>query len=192
VTGQVGQGALRALPAPPEDDPLIAVIRGLLPERSAEDRARGEVPVSFGIGDAAETMRIAALPSRPNRAWQEKFREAAKGLFAELEADDTGTVMISLLTGATDFQLGLLEAYSPERLSRAWVEEHATEEQILDAFLQVTAAAFPLPFKLGRVLLANRQVAQWIRLELVRLLYSSSTSSSPPSGGGSPGPSKTS
>jgi hypothetical protein len=178
VSGQLTGGGLRALPAS-EEDPLIAAIRSLLPERSAEDRVHGEIPVTFGHN--AETIRIPVLPSRTNRAWQDKFRAAARKLFADLEADDTGAVMLALITGATDLQLELLEAYNPERLARSWVEDHATEEQILDAFLQVTAAAFPFPVTLARVVLANRQVAQWVRLELVRLLYSSSTSSSPPS-----------
>jgi len=177
----IGQGALHALPAPADDDPLIATIRSLLPERSAEDRAHGEVPVTFGQGQAAEAIRIPVLPQRANRAWQEKVRDAGKQLVDQIATDTTGQVMIGLLTGATDLQLDLLAAYNPELLSRDFLETHATEEQILDAFLGVTAAAYPFPVKLARTLLANREVARWARLQLVRLLYSSSTSSSPPS-----------
>jgi hypothetical protein len=190
VTGQVGQGALRALPAPPEDDALIAAIRGLLPERSAEDKARGEVPVSFGIGDAADTLRIPVLFSRANREWQDKFRTELRQLFADMESDDTGQVMIGLLSGATEFQVSMLEAYNPQRLSREWVEANLTDEQILTAFLGVTAAAYPFVVQAARALLESREVTRWMRLQLVRLLYSSSTSSSLPSTAGSPSKSK--
>ncbi len=190
MTGPVnGLGALRALPAP-DSDPLIAAIRSLLPERSAEDRARGEIPVSFGTGDGSELIRIPVLFAKGNRAWQETFREAMKKLVADVEADDTGAVIIAVLTGATDLQLDLLEAYNPERLSKAWMEEHATEEQILAAFLQVTAAAYPLVVSGARTMLASPELGRWVRLQLVQLLYSTSSTTSPQSTGGPSGKSK--
>lgn len=177
-----GLGALRALPA--SSDALIDAIRKLLPERSVEDRARGEIPVSFGIGDASEVIRIPVLFAKANRGWQQTFKTFMQKLVADVESDDTGAVIVSLLTGATDLQLDLLEAYNPERLSRAWLEEHATEEQTLDAFLQVTAAAYPFVVNAARTLLASPEVGRWARLQLVQLLYSTSTSSSPPSTAG--------
>jgi hypothetical protein len=184
VSGPVnGVGGLRALPAPSDDNPLIAAIRNLLPERSSEDRARGEIPVSFGVGEASEVMRIPVLFARANRAWQDTFKAAMQKLVADVEADDTGAAVVALLTGATDLQLELLEAYNPERLSAEWMGSHATEEQILDAFLQVTAASYPFVISAARTLLASPEVGRWARLQLVQLLYSSSTSSSSPSTG---------
>jgi len=182
VSGPVnGQGGLRALPAPGGDDsPLIAAIRNLLPERSPEDRARGEIPVGFGTGDTAEQIRIPVLFARANRAWQDGFKAAMQKLVADVEADDTGAVIVSLLTGATDLQLDLLEAYNPERLGKTWMEEHASEEQILDAFLQVTAASYPFVVSAARTLLASPEVGRWARVQLVQFLYSMSTSSSSP------------
>lgn len=186
MTGPInGLGAPRALPAPATDgDPLIAAIRNLLPERSAEDRARGEIPVNFGTGDGSELIRVPVLFAKGNRAWQEQFKAAMQKLVADVEADDSGAVILAVLTGATDLQLELLEAYNPERLNKAWMEEHATEEQILAAFLQVTAAAYPLVVSGARTLLASPEVGRWARLQLVQLLYSTSSTSSPPSTGG--------
>lgn len=186
MTGPVnGLGALRALPAPGGDeDQLIAGIRSLLPERSAEDRALGVVRVNFGAGDSAETIRVPVLFHAANIEWQAHFKDAGKRLLAGIESDDTGAAMLRLLTGETALQLEMLEAFNPEMLSAEWVSTHATEEQILDAFLGVTAAAFPTPVALARVLLGNRQVGQWVRLQLIQALYSASTSSSPPSTGG--------
>ncbi len=190
MTGPInGAGGLRALPAP-DGDPLIAAIRSLLPERSAEDRARGEIPVSFGTGDSSELIRIPVLFAKGNRAWQETFKAALQKLVADVEADDSGAVIIAVLTGATDLQLDLLAAYNPERLAKDWLEANATEEQILAAFLQVTAAAYPLVVSGARTLLASPQAAQWIRLQLVQLLYSASSTSSPPSTAGPSGRSK--
>lgn len=160
-----------------DDDPLIATIRGLLPERSAADRAHGEIPGHFG----GEVIRVPVLKARANRGWQEKVRARGSELVSQIEGDDTGQVMLGLLTGATDLQLELLDAYNPELLGREFLETNATEEQILDTFLGVVAASYPFPVKLARTLLANREVGRWARMQLVRLLYSSSSTSSPPS-----------
>lgn len=176
-----GQGSFGA-PAP--DDPLIEAIRSLLPERSAEDRSLGIVRLHFGAGDSADTIRVPVLFHGPNQEWQEQFRARGGELFQRLGEDETGSAMLSLLTGQTPLQLELLDAFNPEMLNREWVSSHATEEQILDAFLGVVAASFPTPVALARVLLANRQVATWVRQQLVTTLLRSSTSSSPPSTGG--------
>lgn len=192
VTGPInGLGALAAPSAPGSDhDPLVDAIRGLLPERSAEDKARGEIPIAFGTGDSADVVRIPVLFSRANRAWQDVFKARMQKLVDDVEADGSGQVVIGLLTGATDLQLELLEAYNPERLSKAWMEEHATDEQILFAFLGVTAAAYPFVVQTARTVLANREVGKWVRLQLLKLLYSTSTSSSPPNTDGRSGRSK--
>ncbi len=104
----------------------------------------------------------------------------------DLEADASGGAMLALLNGMTDVQLELLEAYNAKELAREWVEENATEEQILEAFLGVTAAAFPLPAKLAQLVLGSSDLQRF-----ARLLYLRSMSSSPPSTDGAPAPSKT-
>lgn len=170
-----GQGGLRALPGhSTDDDPLIEAIRSLLPERTREDRDHGTVRIAFGSGDAADTMSIPALKHLHNEQYQATWKAAFQKLVDGLSADDTGAVMLSLITGQTALQIDLLEAYSPAVLSRSWVTENLTDEQIFDAFLAVTAAAFPTPVALARVLLANKQVASWVRLQIVQALYTAS------------------
>jgi hypothetical protein len=186
-----GLGALRALPAPHDDEhPLIGAIRALLPERSAEDKARGEIPLHFGTGDTSETVRIPVLFTKANRAWQDQFKARMTGLVNSVEADSTGSVVMDLLTGSTDVQTDLLAAYNPERMSKDWLEDHATEEQILAAFLQVTAASFPFVLTAARTLLASPEVGRWVRQQIVQFLYSQSSSSSPPNTAGAPTKSK--
>ena len=163
-----------------DPDPLIDAIRNLLPQRSEEDQLRGEVRVMIGIGKELREIVVPVLASRPNREWQAKLKAAANGLVKDVENDDTGQVMLALLTGATELQLDLLEAYSGD-LSRASLEEGATDEQILSAFLEVTAAAYPFPVKIGRALLSSPAVARYLRQLLLAVISSGSTSSSPPS-----------
>lgn len=190
--GALGPSPLTALRGQSDDDPLVGAIRGLLPERSAEDRALGIVRINVGAGDTAETLRVPVAFHGRNQEWQRRFQATFREVLTEVAGDDTGAVMARLLTGETERQLDLLAAYQPVMLSREWLAEHATEEQILDAFLQVTAAAFPTPVALARVLLANRQVAQWVRLQLIQTLYAASTSSSQLNTGGAREPSATS
>jgi hypothetical protein len=181
------RGAIAALrEAPAGEDSLSAALRELLPERSAEEKVNGEVLIGLGTGKGRKTLRVPVLFARPNRAWKEQFVAALKGVIAGLEADASGNAVLALLNGMTDVQLVLLEAYEPKTLAREWVEEHATEEQILDAFLRVTAAAFPLPARLAQLVFGSQELQRF-----VRLLYLRSMTSSPPSTDGAPAPSKT-
>lgn len=173
MTGPIfGQGGLRAAPA--QDDPLIEAIRKLLPERTQEERDRGIVKVAIGSDDASDLLVVPVLSHAHNEAWKERASTAGRKLIADLQGDDTGTAMLNVLLGQLDLMLDLLEAYSPVLLNRQAFAERATDEQILDAFLKVTAAAYPSPVALARVLLANKQVAEWVRLMIVQALYSAS------------------
>jgi hypothetical protein len=163
---------------------LADALKGLLPERSAEDRASGEITIQVGRGKG-KPIRVPALFARANREWKDTFAAAAKKVLADLEEDATGEAVLNLLTGLTDTQLDLLAAYCPDKLGREWLEDHATEEQILDAFLQVTAAAFPFPVKIAHAVLGSRDLQS-----MVRLMYAAPTNSSPPNTDGPPPPSK--
>lgn len=180
-----GVDAPRGIPALPSEQGLAQVLRDLLPERSPEDRAAGEITINVGLGKATKPLRIPVLFARANREWKDAFVVAARKVLEDLEQDATGNSVLNLLTGLTDVQLDLLAVYNPNKLGRAWLEEHATEEQILDAFLQVTAAAFPFPARLAGAVLGSRDLQS-----MVRLLYLGSTSSSLPSTAGPTPPSK--
>lgn len=181
-----GADAPRGIPALPSEQGLANALRDLLPERSPEDRAAGEISVAIGLGKSAKPLRIPVLFARANREWKDAFVAAARGVLDDLEQDATGASVLNLLTGLTDKQLDLLAVYSPDKLAREWVEDHATEEQILDVFLQVTAAAFPFPAKIASAVLGSRDLQA-----MVRLFYLGSMSSSPPSTDGPTPPSKT-
>lgn len=177
-----GASAPRGLPAP--GGPPLGRLHALLPPRSDEDKAAGEIPVVFGSGKQRKTVRLRVLPIRANREWKEHVGSAISSLVDRLAAEGTGDSILATLLGLTDVQLDLLASYG-DQLDRAWLEETATEEQVLSALLGVMAASFPTEATLLAVLTDNRDLQN-----LIRVAYWRSTSSSPPSTDGAPASSK--
>ena len=146
-------------PAPAAD--LPSLLRSLLPHRSEEDKAAEIIRVTFGRGKEQKQYEIPVLATRPNRAWRKAFSDALGDVFANRDAGEAhdGLSITAVLMSLTDVQLTLLRAYDQQSVlpEGEWLEDNATDNQILNAFLGVTAAAFPFEVTLAEMVLANRQ-----------------------------------
>ncbi len=78
-TSRGASAALREV-TPPSEDSLSQALRDMLPERSGEDKANGEVVIALGVGKGRKTKRIPVLFARPNREWKERFVAALRGV----------------------------------------------------------------------------------------------------------------
>jgi hypothetical protein len=118
------------------------VLRDVLPERTVDDVLQGIVRLTLG----GQPVTLSVLPIRDNRAWKDRANNWLGAVLPQLEAPDaTRASIIAFLSGMTEMQLELLYAYDKAGVlpDRGWVEEHATETELLVALLGVLAAAFP-------------------------------------------------
>jgi hypothetical protein len=163
---------------------LPSLLRSLLPKRSEEDKVAEVVRVSFGRADERREFEIPVLATRPNRGWRKAFNDALADTFSNRDAGnaDDGLSITALLMSLTDVQLTLLRAYDQQHVlpQDEWLEDNATDNQILTAFLGVTAAAFPFEVTLAEMVLANRQAWNALMAEFRARMSSSLRSTAGP------------
>lgn len=163
----------------PVETGVAALLRSLLPARSADDILAGIVRLHFGD----QTVFMPVLPIRANREWKELFNERVMRTLASLDEQADAASVLRWMLGMTDQQLALLHAYDRSGVlpSQDWLDENATESELLTALLGCTAAAFPLVATLIELVRDIGDLETLIRALLLR-----STSPSPPSTDGSP------
>lgn len=168
---------------------MAAIIRSLLPKRSAEDIVAGNVRLLLGVGKDQREVILPVLPISGNRIWKEHFNRVILGVLPSLSSDLSGGAMLNLLTGMTDQQLELLVAYDTSgRLpDQQWIEDHVSEPQLLTLLLGVTAAAFPLAATAIELVRESSDLQTMVRLAFLR-----SMSSVPPNTDGPQEPSSAS
>lgn len=117
----------------------------MLPERSAEDIAAGRIRVTFGLQEAAQTVNLYVLPIDANEQWVAQLNDTIGGVWESLAGVDTKQLLV-WLAQQTVPMLDLLDAYDLHKTlpNREWLRQHATNQQVLGAFLGVCAAAHPL------------------------------------------------
>jgi hypothetical protein len=158
-----------------DDDGLVQLLRDLLPKRSPEDRRAEIVRVLFGRALDQREIEIPVLATQPNRRWRALFSERLAAVF-DTEAPDGASPqgLTDLLMRMTDMQLELLRAYDDSGALPGgdWLEHNATDTQILDAFLGVTAAAHPLEVRVIETALTSQRLINWIQTRAARYMSS--------------------
>lgn len=136
--------------------------------------------VSVTLGGQAKSLPV--LPRARNREFQkfyaEKVRSTLKATEELVELDD----VINLMANSIDEMMEVVLTYDEtESLgSREWVDRHATDREIYEAFKKVTDVAHPF----GKDLLAQVPNLSTILMRAAMAAGSRSTSSSPRSTGG--------
>lgn len=100
---------------------------------------------------------VSQLPIKPAKAWRVKFKAFVGGItdvmasFSGVKLDsveDLGKAIPAIMGVALDKLDEVAElvlAYSPElEKDRAHIEENATDEEMIEAFMEVARLAFPL------------------------------------------------
>lgn len=141
------------------------------------------IRVRLGVAANQREVVIPVLATRPNREWKAQFSAAFGGIVDQLAKNADGSALLGLVAGMTDEQLRLLRAYdrSGALPPDEWIDDNATDAQILSAFLGVTAAAFPLADTLIQLVRESPDLQS-----VLKLAYLRSTTSPPPSGDGGP------
>lgn len=112
---------------------------------------------------AGQTYTINELPRKRNAAWRETFQaeflDVATAIAGAADTDisQTGNIaevvrgLMGQINGAVDKLLPMLVDYAPSiAADMARIEEEAFESEIIDAFIEVLALAYPF----GRALQA--------------------------------------
>lgn len=126
----------------------------VLPQRTIEQRVT-QAPVEFQLG--GEPVRLRVLTIAEARSWKQ-YVSAKLGELASTQA--TGDALVELLTrllrDSTDELLDVVLRYDLDRTipgqvvddesglyRSSWVDEHATELEVEDAFLAVVTVGLP-------------------------------------------------
>lgn len=111
---------------------------------------------SIKVALGGNTYTINEQPRKKNAAWREAFQNefvdvaAAISSAADADITQTGTIadvvrgLMGQINNAVDALLPLLADYSPSiKADMNRIEEEAYESEIIDAFIEVLALAYP-------------------------------------------------
>lgn len=165
---------IEAVPAAPPsaESGLSSLVRALLPERSAEDRMANIVRVTFGTGTNQQEYALPVLTIAQNRRWKETFQGEVGSLLDRLAQQADGAAVLAFINSLTDQQVTCVKAYDVTGLLPD-LEENATEQQLLAAFLGVTAAAYPFAEAAITALQESSDLQSALRVEFWRSMSSS-------------------
>ena len=129
---------------------------------------------------AERSYQIVKLPIRANREWRQQFDAPLTLVMDVLNSGSTivnqnfdnttelgksiigllasyGPTLIKTLTSSVDLIVESLFAYSPALTKdREWIETHATDEQAIQAFIEVLTIAYPF----GQLIAFIKKVGQ--------------------------------
>lgn len=161
------------------------ILREFLPERSAEDIAAGRIRLTFGVSEATRSVDLFVLPIRANRAWVDRLNGSLGGVWDSLDGVADPKELLVWLAQQTEPMLDLLAAYDNATAlpDRDWLEEHATDQQVLTAFLGVCAAAHPLAVGLIEAVSSDSELLKAAVMTVARS-FSKPTSTPPASTAG--------
>ena len=146
------------------------------PLRPDEEVAGGYISVTMG----GQAKRLPVLPIVRNRDWKRQFDEMIAELGMNAESDDFDEI-VRALSDSIEKMLDLLIAYDETAAlgGREWMEQHASDGEVYEAFKRVKDAAYPFGFDLMARVLGE------VRMNMARLAAGSkSMSFSPPNTGG--------
>lgn len=160
---------------------LSALVRSMLPERSPEDRAAGIIRIRLGRGKAGKEYQLPVLSIKQNRVWKKVFQDELGGLLEGLSQQADGRSVINFIGGLTEQQLVCVQAYDVDKVLPD-LEEVASEQQLLTAFLGVTAAAYPFAEAAMAALQESSDLQSALRLEFWKSMSSSQPNMAGPQG----------
>jgi hypothetical protein len=169
-------------------DPKLSALERQLPQRTREQRVT-QAPVELTLGGESLSLRVLRIAEA--RAWK-SYTSAKVGAIASTEAK--GEAIVELLTrvlrDGTDEMLDVVLRYDVDEtipgryvddeaglVRSSWVDEHATEQEVEDAFLAVLTVG--LPFGRRAKTLIDSQ--DWMGLLRAMRALQSSTPTTPSS-----------
>jgi hypothetical protein len=156
------------------------------------------VPITL----AGKTYRLAELPRRANREWQDHLTSEVRRAMAASGPLETADEVIDALAASGDLMLDLLLSYDaaaetawPDRKpvlpEREWLDDRATDRECYEAIKKVTGVSFPFGADVLRIIpevrpMLLQAVSKGVAAAAVALAVTSSrsTSSAPPNTAG--------
>lgn len=132
---------MAATPTPPAQDEK--------PKRTElEIVSRAGIPVIVG----GVEKRIPILPMGPTRRWRERLAEEAGAQYGQLRSMSDLTGALAAAGDLTDKLLELVLEYDREAAlgGREWLEEHATDDEVYEAWKAIARHAYPFSRDLAR------------------------------------------
>lgn len=138
---------------PPAVTAAGGVFRSLLPERAVEDVLTGTLRMHFGPSE----FTLPVLTIEKADAWRESLTKQFAVVVAALEGQTSAAGVLAFLGSHTPSMMELLHEYDSDGLlpDDGWIRSHATEPDILRAFMLVMAASFPFIAAALDILAAN-------------------------------------
>lgn len=136
--------------------------------------ARSGIPLVLG----SQEWKVRPRSIKSNRQWQSAVKEKLGAKFASLEGLDGLDEFYAYLSGSGEVLLDLVLAYdeTSQLPERDWIEDNASEHEVLEAFMVLLEQAFPF-FAVGRRFLPPEMGS----IIMGRLIAAVLTSASPPS-----------
>jgi hypothetical protein len=129
------------------------VFRSLLPERAVEDVLAGVLRMNFG----GSSFTVPVLVIAKADDWRARLNEEFVGVMGALEGQTNAAGVLAFLGSHTPKMIGLIREYDVEGTlpDDEWLRGHATEPEILRAFMLLLAASFPFIAAALDILAAN-------------------------------------
>jgi hypothetical protein len=119
------------------------------PRRSEQEIAtRAGIPVVVG----GIEKRIPVLPMGPTRAWRERLATAAGEQYGRMRSMSELTSALAMAGDLTEQLLELVLEYDRDATlgGREWLEEHATDGEIYEAWKAIAGHVYPFARDLAR------------------------------------------
>lgn len=147
--------------------------------------SRAAVPLV--LGGQAFGVRVRSRAS--NRVWQDQVKTGLGEKFAALEGIEGTEELWTYLGDSSDVLLDLVIRYDETNVlpAREWIDDNATEHEVLEAFMTLGEQSFPF-FEMGRRFLPADMRSLVMSRIIVAVL--SSSPASPTKKPSPPGPSK--
>lgn len=126
---------------PPAVPAAGGVWRALIPERTVEDVLAGRLAMHF----ADSTFVLPVLVIEKADEWRAELMGQFGEVVGQLQSETNTAGVFAFLTTHTPTMMSLIRSYdvSGALPDDAWLRGHATEPEILRAFMLVVAASFP-------------------------------------------------
>ena len=110
--------------------------------------SRAGIPVVVG----GREKRVPILPMGPTRRWRERLATEAGAQYGQLRNLSDLTTALAAAGDLTDKLLELVLAYDQDATlgGREWLEEHATDAEVYEAFKAIAGYVYPFARDLAR------------------------------------------
>jgi hypothetical protein len=110
--------------------------------------SRAGIPVVVG----GREKRVPILPMGPTRRWRERLATEAGAQYGQLRTMSDLTTALAAAGDLTDKLLELVLEYDQDATlgGREWLEEHATDAEVYEAFKAIAGYVYPFARDLAR------------------------------------------